>query len=443
MGGARVTLTPGLRGRLGPLQEGPFRLLWIGQTTSAVGDSLIPVGIAFTVLGLGGNASGIGLVLAAFTLPRVLLVLVGGVWADRLPRNLVMVSADVVRGSVELVLAILLLTGAAQFWEVVAAAALVGAASAFFVPATTGLIQETVSDERRQQANALMGLSRSASNIIGPSVAGVMVATVGTGWLFLIDAATFAVSAASLLALHVRPVPVETGRRFLADLVDGWREVTSRRWLLASILTFGLGNVALGPFFVLGPVVAHQRLGGAAPWGIIVTAMGVGGLAGGLLALRWRPRHPLRAAFLIGFAFSLPTLSLAPPLALPAIMLAGFLSTVSSELINTWWYTVLQQRIAPEAMSRVSSYDWLVSIVFQPVGFAAAGPVATVIGAGATLVGAAALDVAASIGVLSVRDVRDLEWLSDAAEVPPEGQGTTALVEGEPAAPPPGAMPGS
>ena len=438
-----MTLASRLAARLGPLQERSFRLLWIGQTTSAVGDSLVPVGIAFTVLGLGGDASAIGIVLAAFTLPRVLLVLVGGVWADRLPRNQVMVAADVVRGSVEVVLAILLLTRAAQLWEVVVAAALVGAASAFFVPATTGLIQETVSDARRQQANALMGLSRSASNIVGPSVAGLLAATIGTGWLFVFDAATFAVSAGSLLALHVRPVDASApGGRFLSDLAGGWREVSSRRWLLASILTFGLGNVALGSFFVLGPVIAKERLGGAAAWGVIVTAMGIGGLLGGLLALRWRPHRPLMTSFVLAFAFSLPMLTLAPPLPVLLIMLGGVLSAAAAELVNAWWYTVLQQRIAPEAMSRVSSYDWLASIAFQPIGFAATGPVAAVFGPAATLVGAAALNVAASVGVLSVHDVRQLDWLTEGATAD-AGRATSAgAVEGEPVAPPPGAASG-
>ena len=399
--------------RLGPLQEREFRLLWIGQSTSAVGDSLIPVAIAFAVLRIGGSATAIGLVLASFTLPRVVLILVGGVWADRLPRQLVMVAADVVRGTTELVIAALLISGVAQLWEIAAGAALIGAASAFFVPAATGLIPQTVSADRLQQGNALMSLSRSATGIIGPSISGILVATVGPGWVFVIDAGTYAASAVSLALLRVRRlVTAEVREGFLAELASGWREVTSRRWLVAAILTFGFSNVAMGPVYVLGPVIANQRLGGAAGWGLIVTAMGVGGLLGGLIALRWRPSRPLAMGFAISVAFSFPMFALAPPLPLPLIMLAGLLALMAIELGNTWWYTVLQQQVPPTSLSRVSSYDWLASIAFQPIGFAITGPIAAVpaIGVSATLIGAGVLSLAANLGVLTVPDVRNLRW---------------------------------
>src|SRR5256714_1756352 len=399
--------------RLGPLQEREFRLLWIGQSTSAVGDSLIPVAIAFAVLRIGGSATAIGLVLAAFTLPRVVLILVGGVWADRMPRQLVMVAADVVRGATELVVPALLISGGAQLWQMIAGAAVLGAASAFFVPAATGLIPQTVSADRLQQGNALMSLSRSATGILGPSISGILVATVGPGWVFVIDAATYGASAISLSLLRIQRVATAAVRQgFLAELASGWREVASRRWLLAAILTFGFANVAMGPVYVLGPVIANQRLGGAAAWGLIVTAMGVGGLLGGLLALRWRPHRPLATGFAIGVAFSFPMFGLAPPLPLPFIMLAGLLALLAIELGNTWWYTVLQQQIPATALSRVSSYDWLASIAFQPVGFAVTGPIAALPGVGvsATLVGAGVLSLAANLGVLTIPDVRNLKW---------------------------------
>src|SRR5438309_4165316 len=325
--------------RLGPLREPQFRLLWIGQTTSAVGDSLIPLAIAFAVLRLGGSATGIGLVLAAFTLPRVLLILVGGVWADRFPRQLVMVVSDVVRGVVHVILAMLLLVGGAQFWHLVVGTAVIGGASAFFVPASTGLIPQTVSAERLQQGNALMSLSRSASNVFGPAVSGLLVATIGPGWVFAADAVTFAVSAASLLALRLPSQPANPVARFLAELAGGWREVVSRRWLLASIITFGFSNVAMAPIFVLGPVIAQEKLGGPAAWGLIATGLGVGGVLGALVALRWKPRRPLAMSFSLALAFSLPMLALAPPLPLPFIMLAAAASSGVSDLTNTWWYT--------------------------------------------------------------------------------------------------------
>lgn len=414
--------------RLGPLQEPQFRLLWMGQTTSAVGDSLVPVAIAFAVLQLGGSATGIGLVLASFTLPRILLILVGGVWADRLPRQLVMLGSDVVRGAVNVMFAVLLLSGGAQLWHLIAGAIVIGAASAFFVPASTGLIPQTVSAERLQQGNALMSLSRSATGIIGPSIAGILVVTIGPGWVFGADAATFAVSAASLFALRLpRRVAKLESNGFLAELAAGWREVVSRRWLLASIVTFGFSNVTMAPIYVLGPVVAKESLGGAAAWGLIVSSLGVGGLLGSLVALRWKPHHPLVTSFSLGFAFSLPLVALAPPLALPLVMLAGGISSAVIDLTNAWWYTVIQRHIPPRALSRVSSYDWLASIVFQPLGFSAAGPIAAAVGVPATLLGAAVLGAASNLGVLSIPAVRRLTWSEapaaeeEAAKGHPEG----------------------
>ncbi len=197
-----MSTAPSLRDRirplLGPLGEGPFRMLWLGQTTSAVGDAMIPVAIAFAVIHLGGDAAGIGLVLTAFTVPRLVFILAGGVWADRLPRQLVMLAADVIRGAVQVWFAILLLGGHAELWHLAAGAAVIGAASAFFVPASSGLIPQVVSPSHLQQGNALMSLSRNATGIIGPSVSGLLVVTLGVGWIFAIDAATFIASTVSL-----------------------------------------------------------------------------------------------------------------------------------------------------------------------------------------------------------------------------------------------------
>src|SRR5205814_4577359 len=184
---------------------------------------------------------------------------------------------------------------------------------------------------------------------------------------------------ASLAFLRIRRSATAAVRQgFLAELVSGWQEVASRRWLLAAILTFGFSNVAMGPVYVLGPVIANQRLGGAAAWGLIVTAMGVGGLLGGLIALRWRPSRPLAMGFAISVAFSFPMFALAPPLPLPLIMLAGLLALMAIELGNTWRYTVLQQQVPPTSLSRVSSYDWLASIAVHPIGFAITRPIAAV-----------------------------------------------------------------
>lgn len=409
---------------LGALGERQFRLLWIGQTASAAGDALIPVAIAFAVLRIGGSAFDLGIVFSAFTVAHVALVLAGGVWADRLPRQLVMVACDVVRGVGEIVLAILLISGSAEIWHLAVGAAVIGAASAFFLPASTGLVPQTVSPGRLQQANALMSLSRNATGIFGPPIAGLVIALFGTGAIFLIDAVTFAVSAVSLMLLRLEPTEARpTQEPFLAELAAGWREVTSRPWILAAICTFGITNLAGSPFYILGAVVADEKLGGPAAWGIILTGSGIGGLIGGLLALRLRPKRPLFVGFLISSATSLPLIALVGPL--PVLLIAGcsLVSLVAIELANTWWFTMLQQHVPEHARSRVSSYDWLVSLVFQPLGFILAGPLAEEFGLPATLLGAAGLVLAGNLGVLLVRAVREVRWVEAPADL------TTNLAE--------------
>ena len=194
----------GLGGALAPLQERPFRLLWLGRVSSGVGDALVPVALAFAVLSVHDSYTAVGEVLAAFTLARVSFTLVGGVIADRLPRRGVMLACDLVRGVVQAFTAVMLLAGSMTLGLFVITMVLFGAASAFFVPASDGLVQQTVSRPNLQSANALLSTSRSALNVFGPVVSGTLIAAIGTGWVFGIDAVSFAVSAVFLTQLTRR-----------------------------------------------------------------------------------------------------------------------------------------------------------------------------------------------------------------------------------------------
>jgi MFS family permease len=397
------------RGRLGPLEERPYRLLWVGQTTSALGDALVGVALAFAVLELGGSASDLGLVFAARTVSSVVFVLVGGVWADRLPRRAVMLAADTVRASVQAVVAALLLSGAAEIWHLGVAGFVSGAASAFFIPAAVGLVPDTVAPERLQQANALMAVSRNAAEIGGPAVSGVLVAWIGPGWVFALDAGSYAASTLTLLALRVAAgAALELRQSFLADLRDGWREVASRTWLWVSLIGDSVANVGMACFYVLGPVVAARELGGSEDWGAIVTAGAIGGLLGGALALRWRPRRPLVASYALLFLATLQLLALVPPLPTALVAAASVCAYVAIGFSGTVWDTTLQQHVPRAALSRVGSIDWMVSLVFRPAAYALVGPAVLLAGLDAVLIGGAALLAAAAAAALSVPSVRSL-----------------------------------
>jgi MFS family permease len=397
------------RGRLGPLEERPYRLLWVGQTTSALGDALVGVALAFAVLELGGSASDLGLVFAARTVSSVVFVLVGGVWADRLPRRAVMLAADAVRASVQAVVAALLLSGAAEIWHLGVAGFVSGAASAFFIPAAVGLVPDTVAPQRLQQANALMAVSRNAAEIGGPAVSGVLVAWIGPGWVFALDAGSYAASTLTLLALRVAAgAALELRQSFLADLRDGWREVASRTWLWVSLIGDSVANVGMACFYVLGPVVAARELGGSEDWGAIVAAGAIGGLLGGALALRWRPRRPLVASYALLFLATLQLLALVPPLPTALVAAASVCAYVAIGFSGTVWDTTLQQHVPRAALSRVGSIDWMVSLVLRPAAYALVGPAVLLAGLDAVLIGGAALLAAAAAAALSVPSVRSL-----------------------------------
>lgn len=415
------------------LAEPQFRLLWIGQTASAVGDSLVGVALAFAVLQLTGSAADLGLVFAAFALPRVVLTLVGGVWSDRLPRRRVMVACDLVRAATQGVVSALLITGNGQVWQLIALALVMGSADAFFTPAATGLMPEIVSAGRVQQANALRSISQSAAHIFGPLLAGLIVATIGAGWAFAIDGVSFLVSAGFLLAMRVPARVVPARRAFVTELIEGWREVVSRSWVMACILTFSLSNVSLGAFQVLGPLIAQLKLGGAAAWGVVGAGAAIGGIAGGAVALRWKPNRPLVPAFLLMLIAQIELPLLIPPY--PALVVAGgaFLTVAAIVISNTLWETMLQQHIPSEALSRVSGYDWMFSLVLQPVAFAAIGPLSERFGVTQTLLAAAALGLAVNAGVLLVPSVRNLRRVDERNAQ--EAMGAAAAA-GDPTEPP-------
>jgi MFS family permease len=397
-----------LRDSTDALSERDFRLLWIGQSASAVGDALVGVALAFAVLEVGGDAGDLGLVFAAFAVPRVLLMLAGGVWSDRLPRRQVMVACDVLRAATQAVVSTLLITGNGQVWHLLALAVVMGAASAFFTPATVGLMPQVVSRGRLQQANALVSISQSAAHVFGPLVAGLLVATVGPGWAFAADGASFIASAAFLLSMRVPGHVPEPRQNFVSELAVGWREVSSRGWVLAAIVAFALSNAALGAFQVLGPIVAAEQLGGAAAWGIIVTGGAIGGLIGGGVSLRWRPSHPLIPGFLLMALATVELLLLIPPFPAPVVALGAMVTICGVVISNAFWDTMLQQHIPQSALGRVSSYDWMVSLILQPIAYAAVGPVSIAFGIPATLLFAAGIGVAANTGVLLVPSVRTL-----------------------------------
>jgi MFS family permease len=395
---------------LGPLREREFRLLFLGRTVSMAGNAIAPVGLAFAILDLTGKTADLGYVLAARSLPTVLFILVGGIWADRLPRHLVIVGSNAVSAATQATVAALLLTGHARFWHVLVLAAVNGASSAFFFPASIGLVPQTVSLALLQRANAVLRLSLNATNIGGAALGGLLVAATSPGWAIAFDAATFLASALVFAMMRVGAAERLAGNNFVGELREGWREFRSRAWLRAIVLQFGVVNaVANGSFNVIGPVIAKEHLNGPSSWGLIVAAEGVGLILGGLFVLRRPSRRMLLVATIGVFPLGLPLVLLGLTAPTVAIAAGALVAGAGIEVFGVNWDTAMQQEIPQELLSRVSSWDALGSFVLMPIGLAAMGPVASLLGNRETLWLSAALVVAATAPVLLSHDVRTIE----------------------------------
>ena len=403
-----------MTGRLPALREPAFRNLFAGQALSRLGDRIAPIALAFGVIDSGGSAADLGIVVAAGTIPFAVFALAAGVWADRVPRRRVMVASDAVRAVVQAATGILLLTGNADIWMLAALAAVYGTGDAFFWPAMNGMLPETIASDRLQEANALLGTAQSSSNILGPVIAGVLIAIADPGGAILLDGATFLVSIAFLLRIAPREMPAGEAieaedEGFAAQLRGGWREVRSRSWVWTVLLALAAYHVIVLPsVFVLGPILSERELGGASDWATISAGFGVGSVIGQVLIYRLPFRRPVRAAVIGLVVASTQAAIIGSGLPVLAIAALEAVTGVAVSLAFTLWETSLQQHIPSRALSRVSSYDFTASAGLMPIGLALAGPLADGIGLHAALRLMSLVGVASALACLAVPAVRGL-----------------------------------
>ena len=402
-------------------EERQFRLLFLGQVLSLVADRITAIVLPFAVLSIGGSVSDVGLVAAAGFVPFIVLGLVGGVVADRIERRRILITSDAVRLGTQATAGILLVSGHAEVWHLAALTAIFGAADSFFTPAFGGLVPQTIAErEHLQSASALRGASISAGSILGPVLGGLLVASIGEGGALLVDAGTFAVSIACLLALRPRVVERGDPEPFAADLKGGWREVRSRPWVWSFLLSMIAYHVIVLPsIFVLGPVLMRDELDGATSWAIIVTAFGLGSIVANVLLLRWRPRFALRTAAVALMFASCQAVIIGSGLPIAAIAGLEFFSAIGVSSYFTLWETSLQEHIPEASISRVTSYDYAASAGTIPIGTLVAGPVSDALGIHTTLAAMSVLGVLAGVACLSVPAVRNLPRGAARGTAPP------------------------
>ncbi|MGN0063411.1 MAG: MFS transporter [Nocardioides sp.] len=397
------------RGSLAPLAEHNFRWYAVARTVNLLGSTMGSVALAFAVLEISDSPTALGTVLAAHSIPLVVFLLAGGVIADRFGRTRVIQVCNVTAGTSNLAIAALVLSGHAQLWQVVVLTAVNGTAAAVSFPALASVLPQLVPHEHLQSANALMSMLRSGLTILGPTVAGVLVATVGPGWAIGIDGLTYLLSALALGAVRLPAAVRKESASMLDDLREGWGYVRSTRWLWSVVLAFcAICALHQGGFFTLGPVIAKSSPWGESGWGLVLSAEAVGLLVTGLVMLRLRLERPLLWGMVGTVLYCLPLVVLGLYPELPVLLVAAFVAGVGIEVFGLGWTLAMQEHVPPEMLSRAFSYDALGSFAAIPLGQLAAGPLAAAFGIDHVVL-AAGLGVAAiALATLGVRDVRTL-----------------------------------
>jgi len=390
------------------LKQGNISKISIAYFISFFGTAMAPIAMAFGVLELTGSTKDSAIVIAAPITGSIVVMLLGAVIADRTSRKAMIVVADIIAMFAQLVIALLFILEQANLFNLTALMLVNGIAFGLHAPAAMGLIPQLVKKNDLQGTNAIVGIARSSAMILGAAAGGILVATFGAGLTLLIDAATFAL--ATLLVVSLRPAKQikSQGESIIQELKLGWKEFISRKWLWVIVVQFGFIVASVEAVYgLIGPAVAKDQLGGAADWGLIAAAIGVGTIVGGFASFYAKFSHPLKVATLTSFSFSFISLALIMPLDLHWIMLAAFLGGIGWEMFSILWTTTLHQAIPSHMLSRVSAYDHIGSIGLAPLGIVVAGFLYEELGFQIVLVFCALTVIFPTICVYCVREVRE------------------------------------
>jgi len=405
-----------------PLQDKNFAWYYAARFVSTLGSMMVMVALAFAVLDITDSATALGLVLAAHTIPMVVFLLFGGVVADRLPRTLIMQVSSLLSALTQGAVALLVITGTAELWMVIALEAVNGTVSAISFPAMAGLVPQLVAREQLQRANVLLSMSRGGLAIVGPTVAALLVVTVGPGWALAVDACAWLLAAAfiSRVAVPARKPKAadDPSSSMIRELREGWTVFVGHTWLWVVVLAFGLLNaIRSGAWFTLGPVLAKDTIGERG-WGYVLSAESVGLLLMTVVLLRVPLRHPLRVGMLGCALFGAPLLMLGLDPQLLLLVAAAFLAGMGMEVFGLGWNLAVQENIDEDVLSRAYSYDALGSYVAMPIGQISYGPLAEAFGYRNVLMISGIAYAAIALLALSSRSVRNLERVKNPSARP-------------------------
>ncbi|MFC8448782.1 MFS transporter [Kitasatospora sp. NPDC057223] len=400
-----------------PLWDRRFTLFFTARTVSLFGDAMMPVAAALAVGALYG-ISGVGYVLGVWTGTFVLLVLFGGVFADRFGARRMMVGADLVRVLTQGVLAAAFFAGPPPFWLLVTMAALAGAAVAMFLPGANGMVPLVAREPQR--ANATLKVADALAQLLGPALAGLLIALTSAGTVYAIDAGTFLLSALCLALVRFAPTattgdtpagadaPARNGSSLRRDLRQGWQEFRARTWMWAVILIWmGYGVLVFGPLVPLSSALVGARLGPDA-YGLAVSFLGAGTVLGGLLALRLRPARPLAAGTVAMALYTVLPLCVALDTGLPVLLAGHVLGGGALAFWSVMWATSVQTHTPPAVLNRVSAYELGGSVSGIALGQILAGPAVALVSPGRLLLVSAGACLAGCLALSAIPAIRTL-----------------------------------
>lgn len=412
-------MTDELRGRIGilrPLRLRDFALLWTGMAISMVGDGVYVIAIAWQVYEISNRPSALAMVGVAWSLPQVLLMLLSGALADRFDRRKLMIAGDVIRFAAISTIGALSIAGRLTIPLVVGLVVVYGVGQAIFQPSFSAIVPTIVPGVLLVEANSLAQFVRPfAMMLLGPLVGGVLIAAFGTGWAFVFDGGTFLFSALMILLMRARSErrPAGSEERLLADVAEGLRYVLANRWLLVAMVGATVSLLATwGPWETLVPFVIKNDLhGSATDLGLVFGAGGLGAVAAALFFGQrgTLPRKPLTALYVSWAIGMLGTAGFGLVTGVWQAMLVALVTEACITFLVVIWFTLVQRLVPGHLLGRVTSLDWMVSIAGVPLSFAVVGPVASAIGARATLVLAGVLGGGITIAVMFLPGARDPE----------------------------------
>jgi MFS family permease len=392
----------------------PFvKRLFLARFISNFGNGMGPIALAFGILALpNGSANMLGLVLGTTTVIFLLMAPFGGVIADKYGRARMVGLTDMAAGLVLFIQVAYFASGDVPLWVLLVTNGFFGLMWGVFWPAFTGLIPAVLPEAGLQKGNALNAFVTNAGVILGAAVAGILIDIFGVAFTLAIDAASFFISGVMIFTFrHLTPRAEHTENTMLDDLLHGWRVFLSFRWIVIIVAAFSFIVMCWAAAEnVLGPLIALEHFNGPKSWSFVISAESAGLIVGSLIAIKVKPKFPMRFLMLSSFTITFYIWSLAKPQSLLLIAFGAFLFGITLDLWGTLWNTALQRKVPRESLSRVASFDAMGSMMFRPIGLAIAAPLSTLVGIENFLQIMAAITVVAIVLPLLDPQVRNMSY---------------------------------